>query len=120
MGESTRVEMYFYLFIFLVMPPPPLLNGLVPSMTHLIFFPQNSKDSSLLESNKKRKGKLNSKGGKKKKEDLQEVDGEIEAVLQKKGGMEVLWVAAAVFALSETLWFQALWPGEPPMCGDIY
>lgn len=72
-------------------------------MTHLIFFPQNSKDSSLLESNKKRKGKLNSKGGKKKKEDLQEVDGEIEAVLQKKGGMEVLWVAAAVFALSETL-----------------
>uniref|UniRef100_A0A3Q1NJJ8 Nuclear valosin-containing protein-like n=2 Tax=Bos TaxID=9903 RepID=A0A3Q1NJJ8_BOVIN len=46
--------------------------------------PQNSKDSSLLESNKKRKGKLNSKGGKKKKEDLQEVDGEIEAVLQKR------------------------------------
>ncbi|XP_068842139.1 nuclear valosin-containing protein-like isoform X4 [Capricornis sumatraensis] len=46
--------------------------------------PQNSKDSSLLESNKKRKGKLNTKGGKKKKEDLQEVDGEIEAVLQKK------------------------------------
>ncbi|XP_055437945.1 nuclear valosin-containing protein-like isoform X1 [Bubalus kerabau] len=45
---------------------------------------ENSKDSSLLESNKKRKGKLNSKGGKKKKEDLQEVDGEIEAVLQKK------------------------------------
>ncbi|KAB0342819.1 hypothetical protein FD754_019745, partial [Muntiacus muntjak] len=33
--------------------------------------PQNSKDSSLLESNKKRKGKLNSKGSKKKK-DLQE------------------------------------------------
>uniref|UniRef100_A0AC11BWQ1 Nuclear VCP like n=1 Tax=Ovis aries TaxID=9940 RepID=A0AC11BWQ1_SHEEP len=45
---------------------------------------QNSKDSSFLESNKKRKGKLNTKGGKKKKEDLQEVDGEIEAVLQKK------------------------------------
>ncbi|XP_027420337.1 nuclear valosin-containing protein-like isoform X4 [Bos indicus] len=45
---------------------------------------ENSKDSSLLESNKKRKGKLNSKGGKKKKEDLQEVDGEIEAVLQKR------------------------------------
>ncbi|XP_055275790.1 nuclear valosin-containing protein-like isoform X2 [Moschus berezovskii] len=45
---------------------------------------ENSKDSSLLESNKKRKGKLNSKGGQKKKEDLQEVDGEIEAVLQKK------------------------------------
>uniref|UniRef100_A0A8C6EBI5 Nuclear valosin-containing protein-like n=1 Tax=Moschus moschiferus TaxID=68415 RepID=A0A8C6EBI5_MOSMO len=45
---------------------------------------QNSKDSSLLESNKKRKGKLNSKGGQKKKEDLQEVDGEIEVVLQKK------------------------------------
>ncbi|KAB0341422.1 hypothetical protein FD754_018348 [Muntiacus muntjak] len=45
---------------------------------------ENSKDSSLLESNKKRKGKLNSKGGKKKKEDLQEVDGEIEAILQKK------------------------------------
>nr|XP_020735133.1 nuclear valosin-containing protein-like isoform X1 [Odocoileus virginianus texanus] len=45
---------------------------------------ENSKDSSLLESNKKRKGKLNSKGGKKKREDLQEVDGEIEAILQKK------------------------------------
>uniref|UniRef100_A0AC11BT51 Nuclear VCP like n=1 Tax=Ovis aries TaxID=9940 RepID=A0AC11BT51_SHEEP len=45
---------------------------------------ENSKDSSFLESNKKRKGKLNTKGGKKKKEDLQEVDGEIEAVLQKK------------------------------------
>ncbi|XP_061043316.1 nuclear valosin-containing protein-like isoform X2 [Eubalaena glacialis] len=45
---------------------------------------ENSKDSSLLESNKKRKGRLNSKRGKRKKEDLQEVDGEIEAVLQKK------------------------------------
>ncbi|XP_066884463.1 nuclear valosin-containing protein-like isoform X8 [Kogia breviceps] len=45
---------------------------------------ENSKDSSLLESNKKRKGRLNSKRGKRKKEDLQEVDGEIEGVLQKK------------------------------------
>ncbi|XP_060156868.1 nuclear valosin-containing protein-like isoform X2 [Globicephala melas] len=45
---------------------------------------ENSKDSSLLESNKKRKGRLNSKRGKRKKEDLQEVDGEIEAVLLKK------------------------------------
>ncbi|XP_059797888.1 nuclear valosin-containing protein-like isoform X1 [Balaenoptera ricei] len=45
---------------------------------------ENSKDSSLLESNKKRKGRLNGKRGKRKKEDLQEVDGEIEAVLQKR------------------------------------
>ncbi|XP_008063350.1 nuclear valosin-containing protein-like isoform X2 [Carlito syrichta] len=45
--------------------------------------PQYSKES-LLESDKKGKGKLKSKGSKRKKEDLQEVDGEIEAVLQKK------------------------------------
>ncbi|XP_054569062.1 nuclear valosin-containing protein-like isoform X2 [Eptesicus fuscus] len=45
---------------------------------------EDSKESSLLESNKKRKGRLKSKGSKRKKEDLQEVDGEIEAVLQKK------------------------------------
>ncbi|KAB1258791.1 Nuclear valosin-containing protein-like [Camelus dromedarius] len=44
---------------------------------------EDSKDS-LLESNKKRKGRLNSKGSKRKKEDLQEVDGEIEAILEKK------------------------------------
>ncbi|PNJ39402.1 NVL isoform 13, partial [Pongo abelii] len=46
--------------------------------------PQGSKDSSLLESDMKWKGKLKNKGSKRKKEDLQEVDGEIEAVLQKK------------------------------------
>ncbi|XP_027631039.1 nuclear valosin-containing protein-like isoform X2 [Tupaia chinensis] len=45
---------------------------------------QDSKDSSLLESDKKQKGRLNSRGSKRRKEDLQEVDGEIEAVLQKK------------------------------------
>ncbi|XP_028681772.2 nuclear valosin-containing protein-like isoform X4 [Macaca mulatta] len=45
--------------------------------------PQGSKDSSLLESDMKRKGRLKNKGSKRKK-DLQEVDGEIEAVLQKK------------------------------------
>ncbi|XP_053768501.1 nuclear valosin-containing protein-like [Desmodus rotundus] len=45
---------------------------------------EDSKESSLLESNKKRKGRLKNKGGKRKKEDLQEVDGEIEAVLQRK------------------------------------
>ncbi|XP_054348542.1 nuclear valosin-containing protein-like isoform X1 [Pongo pygmaeus] len=45
---------------------------------------QGSKDSSLLESDMKWKGKLKNKGSKRKKEDLQEVDGEIEAVLQKK------------------------------------
>ncbi|XP_055089779.1 nuclear valosin-containing protein-like isoform X2 [Symphalangus syndactylus] len=44
---------------------------------------QGSKDSSLLESDIKWKGKLKNKGSKRKK-DLQEVDGEIEAVLQKK------------------------------------
>ncbi|KAM9612878.1 nuclear valosin-containing protein-like isoform 2-T2 [Trichechus inunguis] len=45
---------------------------------------QDSKDSSLLESDKKPKGRLKSKGSKRKKDDLQKVDGEIEAVLQKK------------------------------------
>lgn len=49
---------------------------------------QGSKDSSLLESDMKRKGRLKNKGSKRKKEDLQEVDGEIEAVLQKKGGLQ--------------------------------
>ncbi|XP_039739248.1 nuclear valosin-containing protein-like isoform X2 [Pteropus medius] len=44
---------------------------------------EDSKES-FLESNKKRKGRLKSKENKRKKEDLQEVDGEIEAVLQKK------------------------------------
>nr|XP_003410988.1 nuclear valosin-containing protein-like isoform X1 [Loxodonta africana] len=45
---------------------------------------QDSKDSSLLESDKKRKGRLKNKGGKRKKEDLQEADGEVETVLQNK------------------------------------
>ncbi|XP_030777659.1 nuclear valosin-containing protein-like isoform X2 [Rhinopithecus roxellana] len=45
---------------------------------------QGSKDSSLLESAMKRKRRLKNKGSKRKKEDLQEVDGEVEAVLQKK------------------------------------
>ncbi|KAM7050040.1 nuclear valosin-containing protein-like [Molossus nigricans] len=45
---------------------------------------EDSKELSLLETNKKRKDRLKSKGSKKKKEDFQEVDGEIEAVLQKK------------------------------------
>ncbi|XP_043424671.1 nuclear valosin-containing protein-like isoform X3 [Prionailurus bengalensis] len=44
---------------------------------------EDSKDASLLESNEKRKGRLKRKGNKRKK-DLQEVDGEIQAVLQKK------------------------------------
>ncbi|XP_022364131.1 nuclear valosin-containing protein-like isoform X2 [Enhydra lutris kenyoni] len=44
---------------------------------------EDSKDASLLESNEKRKGRLKSKGSKRKK-DLQEVDGEIEAVLKRK------------------------------------
>ncbi|XP_037067071.1 nuclear valosin-containing protein-like isoform X2 [Peromyscus leucopus] len=46
--------------------------------------PQTLKDSSLLESDKKRKCRPKSKGNKRKTEDLQEVDGEIEASLQKK------------------------------------
>uniref|UniRef100_A0A7N5JX74 Nuclear valosin-containing protein-like n=1 Tax=Ailuropoda melanoleuca TaxID=9646 RepID=A0A7N5JX74_AILME len=45
--------------------------------------PQDPKDASLLESNEKRKGRLKSKGSKRKK-DLQEADGEIEAVLLRK------------------------------------
>uniref|UniRef100_A0A8C2UM77 Nuclear valosin-containing protein-like n=1 Tax=Chinchilla lanigera TaxID=34839 RepID=A0A8C2UM77_CHILA len=44
---------------------------------------QDLKDFSLLESDRKKKGKMKGKGSKRKK-DLQEVDGEIEAVLQKK------------------------------------
>ncbi|XP_013202420.1 nuclear valosin-containing protein-like [Microtus ochrogaster] len=44
---------------------------------------QNLK-GSLLESGKKRKGRPKDKGNKRKTADLQEVDGEIEAVLQKK------------------------------------
>ncbi|KAF6274707.1 nuclear VCP like [Rhinolophus ferrumequinum] len=49
---------------------------------------EDSKESSLLESNRKRKGSLKSKRNKRKKEDLQEVDGEIEAVLQEKGSLQ--------------------------------
>ncbi|XP_051003989.1 nuclear valosin-containing protein-like [Acomys russatus] len=45
---------------------------------------QNLKESPLLESDKKRKGRPKGKGNKRKTEDLQEVDGEIEAILQKK------------------------------------
>uniref|UniRef100_A0ABI7WH11 AAA+ ATPase domain-containing protein n=1 Tax=Felis catus TaxID=9685 RepID=A0ABI7WH11_FELCA len=44
---------------------------------------EDSKDASLLESNEKRKGRLKRKGNQRKK-DLQEVDGEIQAVLQRK------------------------------------
>ncbi|XP_075845453.1 nuclear valosin-containing protein-like isoform X4 [Microtus pennsylvanicus] len=44
---------------------------------------QNLK-GSLLESDKKRKGRPKGKGNKRKTADLQEVDGEIEAILQKK------------------------------------
>lgn len=44
---------------------------------------QDSKGSSLLKSNKKRKGRLKSTGSKRKK-DTQEVDGETEAALRKK------------------------------------
>ncbi|KAM8818568.1 nuclear valosin-containing protein-like isoform 1-T1 [Rhynchonycteris naso] len=51
---------------------------------------KDSKEFSLLESNKKRKGRLKSKGSKRKKEDLQEVGGEIEAVLQKKAKARML------------------------------
>ncbi|XP_073904980.1 nuclear valosin-containing protein-like isoform X2 [Castor canadensis] len=45
---------------------------------------KDSKDSSPLENDKKRKNRLKGKGNKRKKEDLQEIDGEIEAVLQTK------------------------------------
>ena len=91
--QSWNVFLFIYFFSN---APLPFFEW--PNFKHdtFNFFFQNSKDSSVLESNKKRKGKLNTKGGKKKKEDLQEVDGEIEAVLQKKGEMEVLWMAAAV------------------------
>lgn len=49
-----------------------------------VFSFQDSKGSSLLKSNKKRKGRLKSTGSKRKK-DTQEVDGETEAALRKKG-----------------------------------
>ncbi|XP_006250432.1 nuclear valosin-containing protein-like isoform X3 [Rattus norvegicus] len=45
---------------------------------------QNLKDSSLLESDKKRKSRAKGKGNKRKTEGLQEADGEIEAILQKR------------------------------------
>ncbi|XP_028387048.1 nuclear valosin-containing protein-like isoform X2 [Phyllostomus discolor] len=45
---------------------------------------EDSKEPSLLESDKKRKGRLKHKGDKRKKDAVQEVDGEIEAILQKK------------------------------------
>ncbi|XP_077879029.1 nuclear valosin-containing protein-like isoform X4 [Ictidomys tridecemlineatus] len=51
---------------------------------------QDSKEFSFLESDNKRKGRLKGKGNKRKKEDLQEVDGEIEAVLQKKAKARAL------------------------------
>ncbi|XP_021102093.1 nuclear valosin-containing protein-like isoform X5 [Heterocephalus glaber] len=60
---------------------------------------KDTKDFSLLESDKKRKAKIKGKGNKQKKEDLQEVDGEIEAVLQKKAktrGLE-LQISSAKF-----------------------
>ncbi|XP_059268904.1 nuclear valosin-containing protein-like [Mustela nigripes] len=44
---------------------------------------EDSKDASLLESSEKRKSRLKRKGSKRKK-DLQEADGEIEAVLKRK------------------------------------
>ncbi|XP_047704097.1 nuclear valosin-containing protein-like isoform X1 [Prionailurus viverrinus] len=50
---------------------------------------EDSKDASLLESNEKRKGRLKRKGNKRKK-DLQEVDGEIQAVLQRKANAKGL------------------------------
>jgi ribosome biogenesis ATPase len=48
-----------------------------------------------LESDKKRKGRAKGKGNKRKTENLQEVDGEIEALLQKKGKLSVavVWVS---------------------------
>ncbi|XP_077005253.1 nuclear valosin-containing protein-like isoform X2 [Tamandua tetradactyla] len=53
---------------------------------------QNSKDSSPLDREKKKKERLKNKGNKRKKEEFQEVDSEIETVLHKKvkaGGLEL-------------------------------
>lgn len=69
------------------------------SIFKFVFSPQNLK-GSLLESDKKRKGRPKGKGNKRKTTDLQEVDGEVEAILQKKGK----WVAVEAkveFALRE-------------------
>lgn len=68
-----------------------------------MFSPQTLKDSSLLESDKKRKGRPKSKGNKRKTEALQEVDGEIEASLQKKGELWRAGDGSSVFALREGL-----------------
>lgn len=85
------------------------------SIFKFIFSPQNLK-GSLLESDKKRKGRPKGKGNKRKTADLQEVDGEIEAILQKKGE----WVAVGgrvEFALREG--FTILSCFENNLCVEI-
>lgn len=86
------------------------------SIFKFVFSPQNLK-GSLLESDKKRKGRPKGKGNKRKTADLQEVDGEVEAILQKKG--EWIVVEAKVeFALREG--FTILSCFENNLCVEIH
>ncbi|XP_016076689.1 PREDICTED: nuclear valosin-containing protein-like isoform X3 [Miniopterus natalensis] len=75
-------------------PDPQLANHMNTSLLSLYRKGNpdsvDSKESSLLESNKKKKSKLKSKGSKRKQGDTQEVDGEIEAILQKKAKARAL------------------------------
>lgn len=66
---------------------------MILSVAYLDLFSfQDTKDSSLLERQKKRKDRIKNKGTKKKKKNLQEVDRKIEDVLQKKGAVGGGWV----------------------------
>lgn len=74
-----------------------IVGIVICSMAYLnVLSSQDTKSFSLLENDRKKKGKMKGKGNKRKKEDLQEVDGEIEAVLQKKGE---ICVVVLMFAL---------------------
>lgn len=100
-------------WIFVIMPIFKKVGIIISRIDHLNFFSFQDSKESFLESNKKRKDRLKSKENKRKKEDLQEVDGEIEAVLQKKGAMQVLQVAEATLAWREASLFQAGLLGGP-------
>lgn len=107
-------------WIFVIMPIFKKVGIIISRIDHLNFFSFQDSKESFLESNKKRKDRLKSKENKRKKEDLQEVDGEIEAVLQKRGAMQVLQVAEATLSWREASLFQAGLLGGPSVCGDIY
>lgn len=93
---------------------------MISSRAYQNFFSfQDSKDASLLESSEKRKSRLKRKGSKRKK-DLQEADGEIEAVLKRKGALRVLGGGrgADQWAQGVASSVPALVPG-PAVCSDV-